>query len=93
MSKPLPRLHLRVAQDNPIYSVPPGERNKKAEEWLRLGANIENLELLLKKLEGLILHGYVPHEPSISDKSIKSKMQFINSILKLGEDQCDKADD
>ena len=40
MAKPTRRLHLRLAQDNPIFNVPAGERTRQAEQWLRLGADV-----------------------------------------------------
>lgn len=55
MSEPLPRLHLRVAQDNPIYKVAAGERNKKADEWLRIGSSTERFENAVVKLEDAAL--------------------------------------
>ena len=54
MDKPLPRLHLRVAQDNPIFTVPAGKRNQKADEWMRIGCTTERLERVIDKLEDLL---------------------------------------
>lgn len=51
MAKPTRRLHLRLAQDNPIFNVPAGERTRQAEQWLRLGAEIERLEKVVDRLE------------------------------------------
>lgn len=53
MAKPTRRLHLRLAQDNPIFNVPAGERTRQAEQWLRLGADVERLEKAIDKLERL----------------------------------------
>jgi len=44
MDEPLRRLTLRLTPNNPIFDFPRGERNKRAEEWLRIGSNIERLE-------------------------------------------------
>ena len=54
MDKPLPLLHLRVAQDNPIYTVSAGKRNLKADELMRIGCTTERLEKAINKLENLL---------------------------------------
>ena len=45
MTKALRRLTLRLTPDNPIFEIPLGERNKKAEELLRIGYDVQRLEL------------------------------------------------
>jgi hypothetical protein len=65
--------------------------SKIADEWLRLGASIEKLERVAIQLERLISHGgNIQPSPIPKDKkeeTTKEKLQFINSILKLGENQ------
>jgi hypothetical protein len=93
MSKPLPRLHLRVAQDNPIYSVPAGQRNQKADEWLRIGATTEKLEMAAAKIEKLLrqigTNGSISidEDPNIDpkqDPNFERDMKLIKSIMSLG---------
>jgi len=97
MGKTLPRLHLRVAQDNPIYSVPAGQRNKKADEWLRIGYSVERLEQAAERLEKLVQKlssaniAVVETEKPQEDKNITSDPAFqkdlklIRSIMNIGE--------
>lgn len=54
MSKATRRLHLRLAPDNPIFSILDGERNRQADEWLRLGAEIGRLEQAIDRLEKIV---------------------------------------
>lgn len=70
MAKPTRRLHLRLAQDNPIFAIPAGERTRQAEQWLRLGAEIERLEKAIDKLEKLA-GGQIITQP-IQDKPVSS---------------------
>ena len=70
MAKPTRRLHLRLAQDNPIFDIPAGERTRQAEQWLRLGADVERLEKAIDKLEKLA-GGQIITQP-IQDKPVSS---------------------
>lgn len=54
MSEPMRRLTLRVTPDNPIFTIPAGDRSRVAENWLRVGADIQKLEKLIAKLEAII---------------------------------------
>ena len=96
MGKTLPRLHLRVAQDNPIYSVPAGQRNKKADEWLRIGYAVERLEKVASKLEKLVQElstSNIPYQkaedqeeqgdPRI-DPNFEKDLKLIKSIMNIG---------
>ncbi|WP_054697514.1 hypothetical protein [Syntrophomonas palmitatica] len=51
MSEARIRLYFRVAPDNPILQISSRERSQKAEEWLRIGADIERIERATNKLE------------------------------------------
>jgi hypothetical protein len=54
MSEPMRRLTLRVTPDNPIFTIPAGDRSRVAENWLRVGADIQKLEKLIAKLEAIV---------------------------------------
>ena len=43
-----------VGPDNPIFSILDGERNRQADEWLRLGAEIGRLEQAIDRLERIV---------------------------------------
>lgn len=54
MSEPMRRLTLRVTPDNPIFTIPAGDRSRVAENWLRVGADIQRLEQLISRLEAIV---------------------------------------
>lgn len=54
MAEPRTRLALRLTPDNPIFSIPPGERSRVADAWLRAGADMQKLEQLIAQLETII---------------------------------------
>lgn len=99
MPKPLRRLTLRLTTDNPIFDVPAGERNKKAEELLRIGTDIERLENVAKQLERLTsslkTKGPVIEqekqeeieeiEDPRNDPNFQRDMKLIQSIMKMGD--------
>jgi hypothetical protein len=68
MAKPTRRLHLRLAADNPIFNVPAGDRTRRAEEWLRLGSQIERLEKTIDRLEKI---GSLPKQEQRIDNDAK----------------------
>ncbi len=70
MSKSTRRLHLRLAPDNPIFLISAGERNRQADEWLRLGAETERLEQAINRLEKIVGEKKVipaQEKPTITD--------------------------
>lgn len=65
------RIWLRLPDDNPIWDVPSELRSKIADEWLRQGANMQNLTELVRQLNQHVSHlGQVrdANIPSITDK-------------------------
>jgi hypothetical protein len=94
MVKPLPRLHLRVAQDNPIFTVPAGKRNQKADEWMRIGCTTERLERVIDKLEdllGQISNGQITYKEQdpeqVNKKDLKKSLNLIHAILAEAEQE------
>jgi|CZCB01.1.fsa_nt_gi hypothetical protein len=95
MDKPLPRLHLRVAQDNPIFTVPAGKRNQKADEWMRIGCTTERLERVIDKLEdllGQISNGEIAYKKEqnpeqVNQKDLKKSLNLIHAILAEAEQE------
>jgi hypothetical protein len=94
MDKPLPRLHLRVAQDNPIFTVPAGKRNQKADEWMRIGCTTERLERVIDKLEdllGQISNGQITYKEQdpeqVNKKDLKKSLNLIHAILAEAEQE------
>ncbi len=86
MAKPTRRLHLRLAQDNPIFNVPAGERTRQAEQWLRLGADVERLEKAIDKLERLA--GVQIITQPIQDKPVSSaedKKAIVKNVVEAFE--------
>mgnify|MGYP001432378946 FL=1 len=96
MTKALRRLTLRLTPDNPIFEIPLGERNKKAEELLRIGYDVQRLERAVSKLENL-LQQISTNNPTVikaeqedsSDPRLDPKFQkdlkLIRSIMNLGD--------
>ncbi len=96
MTKALRRLTLRLTPDNPIFEIPLGERNKKAEELLRIGYDVQRLERAVSKLENLLqqistnnLTVIKAEQEDSSDPRLDPKFQkdlkLIRSIMNLGD--------
>lgn len=96
MTKALRRLTLRLTPDNPIFEIPLGERNKKAEELLRIGYDVQRLERAVSKLENLLqqisinnLTVIKAEQEDSSDPRLDPKFQkdlkLIRSIMNIGE--------
>lgn len=86
MDKPLRRLTLRLTPNNPIFTYPKGERNKKAGELLRIGSDIQKLEKAVVKLEKLInqfSNGQITLSPYYqqNDQKEPKDMNLINYFL------------
>lgn len=90
------RLTLRLTPDNPIFEIPLGERNKKAEELLRIGYDVQRLERAVSKLENLLqqisinnLTVIKAEQEDSSDPRLDPKFQkdlkLIRSIMNLGD--------
>lgn len=75
------RLHLRLAQDNPIFDIPAGERTRQAEQWLRLGADVERLEKVIGRLE--MLAGRQIPVQQIQEKPVlaRDKKEIVKNLL------------
>ena len=80
------RLHLRLASDNPIFDIPAGERTRQAEQWLRIGAEVERLERVVDKLERLAVHGQIPVQ-QIQEKPIPAgdKKEIVKNLVNVFE--------
>jgi len=96
VTKALRRLTLRLTPDNPIFEIPLGERNKKAEELLRIGYDVQRLERAVSKLENLLqqisinnLTVIKAEQEDSSDPRLDPKFQkdlkLIRSIMNLGD--------
>lgn len=96
MAKRSNRIWLRVAPGNPILDIEPGQRSRKADEWLRIGSTVERLDKVVEKLEKLIkkvgTNGSItvqeepkldPSDPRL-DPNYERDMKLIKSIMKLG---------
>lgn len=83
MSKTPRRLHLRLTPDNPIFAIPDGQRTKRADEWLRLGAEIERLTALIDRLEGLAGGNQMI---SVDKKTTNNDMGAKEKLIKAFED-------
>ena len=96
MTKALRRLTLRLTPDNPIFEIPLGERNKKAEELLRIGYDVQRLERAVSKLENL-LQQISTNNPTVIkaeqedssdprlDPAFQKDLKLIRSIMNIGE--------
>jgi len=96
VTKALRRLTLRLTPDNPIFEIPLGERNKKAEELLRIGYDVQRLERAVSKLENL-LQQISTNNPTVIkaeqedssdprlDPAFQKDLKLIRSIMNIGE--------
>jgi len=96
VTKALRRLTLRLTPDNPIFEIPLGERNKKAEELLRIGYDVQRLERAVSKLENL-LQQISTNNPTVIkaeqedssdprlDPKFQKELKLIRSIMNIGE--------
>lgn len=96
MTKALRRLTLRLTPDNPIFEIPLGERNKKAEELLRIGYDVQRLERAVSKLENLLQQISINNLTVIKaeqedssdprlDPKFQKELKLIRSIMNIGE--------
>jgi archaellum component FlaC len=94
MNEPLRRLTLRLTPSNPIFTYPHGERNKKAEELLRIGSEFQRLEKAINKLENLlgqISNGQITYKEQdpeqVNKKDLKNSLNLIHAILAEAEQE------